>query len=78
MTGFSWSKLIEQADKNLLRQAKLIAKQGDSQERLEHQDEFRDANQGNYTKLTLRVKQELKIKRETLLERRERIAIGQR
>ncbi len=78
MTGFSWKKLIENADKNILRQAKVLAKKGQSQAKLDHPDEVRDANQGNYTKLTLRIKSELEKKRKAILERRERSAIGQR
>ncbi len=78
MTAFSWEKFILQADKNLLRQAKVLAKKGQAQAKLDHPDEVRDANQGNYTKLTLRLKKELETKRTLIKERREMIAIGKR
>ncbi len=77
MSAFSWEKLILQADKNILRQAKILAKKGQAQTKLDHPDEVRDANGGNYTKLIIRIKDELHKKRTAILERRERIAIGQ-
>ncbi len=78
MTGFSWAKLIIQADKNILRQAKTLAKKGQAQYKLDHPDEVRDANQGNYTKFTLRIKTELEKKRKTINDRREIINRGKR
>jgi len=77
MSAFSWSEQILVADRTLLRQAKTLAKNQDKQYKLDHPDESKDATRDDYTKLTLRIKQELQVKRKALKERRERIAIGQ-
>ncbi len=71
MTGFSWKKAILRADANILRQAKTIAKKGTAQAKLDHPDEVRDANGGNYTKLTIRIKDEIEKKRRAIRQRRE-------
>ncbi len=78
MSAFSWNKAILKADAHILRQAKTQAKLGDEQTKLNHPDEVVEANRGEYTKLTKRIKEDLRIKRKLILERRERIAIGQR
>ncbi len=80
MGAFSWEKFILQADKNLLRQAKTLARKQDQQYKLDHPDEAKDAERTppDYTRLTLRIKKELQTKRSKILERRERIGIGQR
>ncbi len=71
MVGFSWKKAIIKADANILRQAKTVAKKGEQQAKLDHPDEVRDANQGNYTKLIIRIKDETAKHRKGVLARRE-------
>jgi len=68
--AFSWKQAILNADNNLMRQAKIQAKKGTNETKLKHPDEVRDANQGNYTKLTIRIKNELETKRRIVNERR--------
>ncbi len=77
MNGFSWKEFIIQADKNLLRQAMVLAKKGQAQTKLDHPNEVVDAQRGDFTQLKLRLKKELQTRRVAILERRERIAIGQ-
>ncbi len=76
--AFSWATFIIQADKNLLRQAMTKAKKGTAQTKLIHPDEVRDANQGDYTKLKLRLKKEHQEKREAYLARNEIVGEGKR
>ncbi len=71
MSAFSWKQVILLADAKILRQAKQIAKKGTQQAKLDHPDEVRDANGGNYTKLTIRIKDEIARKRKIVADRRE-------
>lgn len=52
---FSREKQKRQALGVLIRHAKTLAKKGDIEFKLKHNDEVKDAAQNNYTKLTARI-----------------------
>jgi len=70
MAGFSWKQAILNADKNLMRQAITQATKGTQQAKLDHPDEVKDAQRGDYTKLKIRLTKELALKRIEILKRR--------
>ncbi len=72
--AFSWKNTIKDAEAMKIRIAKQKARKADPETKLKHPDEVRDANQGKYTVLTQRVKDEYKKYNEMVIGRRNKIA----
>ncbi len=70
---FSWKNLLERTVEHKVRRAKQLAKNGDTEFKLRHADEVRDAQQGKYTVLTTRVKQEVKKTQDEAMNRRRKL-----
>ncbi len=56
-----------------LRHAKALAKNQDKQYKLKHPDESRQANDGNYTALTIRIHKEHEDNIKKVMDRRNKI-----
>jgi hypothetical protein len=69
---FSWRKSMEQTIQDKITRAKIQAKAGHPDFKMDHPDECRDANQNNYTKLTKRITDDIKTKQKLQQQREEK------
>lgn len=66
---FSWDKARQSFLKKEIEREMLSAKRG-TEHKLKHPDEVRDAQQGNYTKLKVRVTKEVTDYQQLAIQRR--------
>lgn len=74
MTGFSWAQQIAKAEKLKLRRERNLAKSGNTDFRLDHPDEYREAQDGKFIMLDKRVLLKLKKHVDREMTRRKKIA----
>ncbi len=70
---FSWTTAKQEAIATKQRRARIMAKQPGSDFAIKHPAEARDANDGKYTLLNKRIKDEIEKKQTDILKRRSKL-----
>lgn len=69
---FSWASTLDKALKLKIRQAKTLAKNNDTEYKLQHPIETKDATRKDYTILTSRITKEHNDNIKKIIDRRQR------